>query len=332
MLTLLALIPSVVLLVYIYKKDKKEKEPMKLLIGCFILGAIAALPMVIVENIEDEIVVGITTEGSLVYAILDGFIVAGLTEEFFKYIFLKAKTWRSKYFDCMFDGIVYSVFVSLGFATLENLFYVWEGGIGTAILRMLSSVPGHCCFAVYMGYFYSKAKIAEVKGDKALCKKNKKKALWIPVIIHGIYDCLLMVEEEAAGEYITILFYLVWMAGVIALFIVTFMFVSKAAKDDDYIVQIAPMNIGGESESTAAAAIATVTAENQTKSYTSHMVVNRKSLDTWKCSCGVGNIGNYCTGCGSRRPEIMTWTCNNCKKPACGNFCSNCGEARQKIS
>lgn len=301
--TMLAIVPSIVLLIYIYKKDTKEKEPMKFLLGCFLLGALTAIPSIVVEELESLVLDAIATPGSFFYAVIEGFVVAALTEEFFKYLFLKGKSWKSKYFDCMFDGIVYAVFVGLGFATFENIFYVMDGGISTALLRMFTSIPGHTVFAVYMGYFYSKAKLADVKGDKAECRKNKKRALWIPVLLHGLYDTLIMFEEEQVGEGLLVTAVLIWIVYVIGLFIFTFIFVNKSSKNDDYII---------------------VLPDGQTS------IVNALNVGNWNCRCGCVNRGNFCIRCGNARPIVTQWKCPRCASDAYWNFCSNCGYQRSE--
>lgn len=258
----LAIIPSIVLLIYIYKMDKKEKEPRKFLFKLFVAGIIVIIPAIIVEIILGVVVESITVVGSLPYAILDGFIVAAGTEEVFKYLFLKRKSWDSSYFDCMFDGIVYAVFVSLGFASLENIMYVFDEGIGIAIMRMFTSVPGHMCFAVFMGYYYSKARFAINRGDIRECKRFKRKALIVPILIHGLYDCLIMMESEVVGEDATAVAFLIWVVFVIALFIRSFILVAKASKNDEYIV---------------------------------------RHVESWDCTCGVTCYGNYCAYCGTAR-------------------------------
>ena len=233
MLFTLAIIPSIALLIYIYKKDKKEKEPMRLLIKCFIWGIIAIIPILIMETLVEEFLVEICVEGSVVYSFLDGFLVAALSEELFKYLVLKSKTWKNKAFNCTFDGIVYAVFVSLGFATFENVMYVLDGDISTAFLRMFTSVPGHACDAVFMGYFYSLAKKAAVNNDKRKEKKNKRRALLIPIITHGIYDGLILMEEDVAGEDAVIIGALLWIVVVVVQFILAFKLVNKASKNDE---------------------------------------------------------------------------------------------------
>jgi len=231
-LTLLAIIPSIVLLVYIYKKDKIEKEPKKLLFKCFLWGIIIIIPVIIIEQILESVLGLFATSGSFFYALCDGFIVAAFSEELFKYLALKLKTWKSPDFDYSFDGIVYAVFVSLGFATFENILYVLEGDISTAFLRMFTAVPGHAYDAVFMGYFYSKAKKAEIDGDILLCKKYKRKALLVPILMHGIYDSLISFDAEVAGDTVVTMGLFLWFLFVIGTFIITVNLVSKASKND----------------------------------------------------------------------------------------------------
>lgn len=235
MLFTLAVLPAIALMIFIYKKDKKEKEPIRFLWKLFLWGIFLALPVAFFETFLDLIVEEVTIPGSIGYAVIEGFIVAACSEELGKYIVLRLKTWKSKHFDCMFDGIVYSVFVSLGFATIENIAYVLDGDISIAIIRMLSSVPGHACDAVFMGYYYSLAKLASYNGDKKLYKKYRNKAIVLPILLHGFYDCLIMMDYEVAGEGITVLATLVWLVFVITLFANSFKLVSVASKNDEYM-------------------------------------------------------------------------------------------------
>lgn len=240
-LIILALIPSIILLAYIYKKDNRDKESGKLLFKCFIAGIIITIPAILLELLIGFIFEYDLIEGSVGYAIVDGFLVAAFSEEWLKYLALKKRTWKSKEFNCSFDGIVYSVFVSLGFATFENVLYVIEGDISTAIARMITAVPGHAYDAVFMGYFYSKAKKAEIEGDKAGVKKNKFRALYVPILWHGTYDCLISFNEEVVGEDLVILGILLWIVLVAAQFISTFLLVRNSSKNDAFFVEPYPL-------------------------------------------------------------------------------------------
>ena len=91
--------------------------------------------------------------------------------------------------------MVYSVVVSLGFATFENILYVFQNGIGTAITRAIFSVPGHVIDAIFMGYFYGLARRAHGAGEEGAAKRYLFEALLIPVIMHGFYDFCLSTED-----------------------------------------------------------------------------------------------------------------------------------------
>ena len=183
-----AVAPSAALLYYFYTRDKYEKEPRILLLKAFLLGGGLVIPVLFVEmrlHIFDMSNVNLFTAG------YTAFVVAGLVEESFKFLFFFLYIWKNREFNEMYDGIVYSVFISLGFATVENLAYVLSTGFNTAILRSLTAVPAHALFAVVMGYYLGIAKFAK--------PQYRKKYMWLgfttPVILHGIYDFILFSQK-----------------------------------------------------------------------------------------------------------------------------------------
>ncbi|MDO4797915.1 MAG: PrsW family glutamic-type intramembrane protease [Coriobacteriales bacterium] len=187
----LALLPTIVLLVHIYRKDSIEKEPPKLLVLLFLGGALVTIAAAIVEIVAEPILDRFLIKDSLLYILIENFFAVALVEEAGKYLVLKKGTWKSPHFNYLFDAIVYAVVVSLGFATLENILYVLDGTLTTAIMRAVLSVPGHAFDAVYMGYFYGLAKQAEARGDNEAKTFNLRMALIAPVVIHGTYDFLI---------------------------------------------------------------------------------------------------------------------------------------------
>lgn len=180
-----AVAPSAALLYYFYTRDKYEKEPRKLLLKAFLLGGGLVVPVLFAElylNIFD------ITETNLLTAGYTAFVVAGLVEESFKFLGFFLYIWKHRDFNEMYDGIVYSVFISLGFATVENLAYVLSAGFSTAIVRSLTAVPAHALFAVVMGYYLGIAKFTQPKFKQ----KYVLLGLFIPVLLHGIYDFILL--------------------------------------------------------------------------------------------------------------------------------------------
>lgn len=189
LLLTIAVLPAFLLIWYVYSQDKIEKEPMGLLLKLLGLGALSVISALILETIGTAVLelLGLT-EGSTLYNFLMCFCVVGFSEEIGKYFFLKKGSWNHPAFNYRFDAIVYAVSVSLGFAVVENIMYVFENGIGTGILRALTAVPAHAVFAVFMGYFYGIAKMNENVGATFRAKLCRKMAVIVPILIHGFYD------------------------------------------------------------------------------------------------------------------------------------------------
>lgn len=190
-LLVVAIVPAVVLLYYVYKVDPVEKEPPRLLLGLLAWGAIACIPAVALETLGTELAydtVGYASASNIPALLVENFIVIALSEELCKYFFLYKWTWKNPAFDYVFDGIVYGVFVSLGFAIFENIGYVYEYGMATGLVRAITAIPGHAIFGVFMGCFYGLAKRAQHAGEKGKSLGLLVCALVVPVLCHGFYD------------------------------------------------------------------------------------------------------------------------------------------------
>ena len=186
LLLLASLAPVFIILFYIYFRDKYEKEPFGLLVKSLLAGVLIVLPVLFAERLLMALMPPLDKVGTAAY---HAFVVAGFTEEVFKFLALYLLVWRSPSFNEKFDGIVYSVFVSLGFAAVENVLYVMDGGMQTAMVRALTAVPAHALFGVTMGYYLGIAHMYE-----ELKKPYLLRALFFPILLHGIYDFILMVE------------------------------------------------------------------------------------------------------------------------------------------
>ncbi len=186
-----ALAPVVIILFYVYFRDKYEKEPLGLLLMSILAGAIIVLPVILVEQLISSMN-PFSESGSLkiAYAAYDGFLVASLVEESFKFLALYLLLWNNKNFNEKFDGIVYAVFISLGFAAVENVMYVSQGGLNVALVRALTAVPAHALFGVRMGYFTGIARMYP-----ELRKSYLFMAFFYPFMLHGFYDFILMAES-----------------------------------------------------------------------------------------------------------------------------------------
>jgi len=190
MITMLiaSLLPAVLLLLYIWKKDT-QKEPTYMLMKAVSWGIGIIIPVIVVEKIIGLMLLGENgSPTTLVDTTAMAFLVAAIPEESFKLLALSMVLKKNPFFDEHFDGIVYAVCVGLGFAAVENISYVFshDDWASVAISRALLAVPGHYAFAVLMGYYYSVYHFVNRSPKVAIC------VLLAPVMAHGIYDALAM--------------------------------------------------------------------------------------------------------------------------------------------
>jgi len=183
----LAIAPGIAICLFIYFKDRYNREPLGLLILSFFMGMLSIIPAIIIQLALTRPIEKLMGAGFLYTAVFSYLIVA-LSEEGSKFLALRFIPFRRKAFDDPFDGIIYAVMVGMGFATLENIMYVTDRGIGTGILRMFLSVPAHGTFAVLMGYHLGLAKF-----DPANRKRHMFLAIFWPVVFHGTFDFFLFV-------------------------------------------------------------------------------------------------------------------------------------------
>ena len=224
-----AFFPVAVFMIIIYRKDT-EREPKSLLVKCFLGGCVITIPVVFVGLFLDGFNVFNSAAMSSFY---DAFVVAATVEEGFKFLFLYLIIRKRNEFDQHFDGIVYAVFVSLGFAFVENVLYVAEYGFGTAVLRAVLAVPAHGLFGVCMGYFFAHAKFSPKYRTVLLFL-----SFLIPMLLHGLYDFLLMYLDAIDNDGVIVLLFLGFVALMICLWGIGIRFIRKQhAKDKPFANQ-----------------------------------------------------------------------------------------------
>ncbi len=204
-LLLLAIAPVFLIILYIYYKDKYDKEPKRLLFYSFLLGAIVSIIVTTILYIISDYTIPIEIAGntSVWQLFVKAFFIVALIEEFSKYIIVRYFAQTNKAFNEQFDGIVYAVMVSMGFAATENIMYVLQGGIETALLRAFTAVPAHATFAVLMGFFMGKAKFSQNR------RRLNLLGLVLAILFHGTYDFFLFLEFIPG----------IWIGAFISLFI-----------------------------------------------------------------------------------------------------------------
>lgn len=188
LLLALSIAPGIAISLYIFLKDRFNREPGLNLLVCFFLGCLSVIPAIIIQLFTAK-----PTEqffsNQIVYTAFFAYIIVGLSEEWSKYLALRFYAFPKKSFDEPYDGIVYSVMVGMGFATVENIGYVTQHGLSTAILRMVLSVPAHGTFAILMGYFAGKAKFNPQKRVY-----YNLLGLSLAAFFHGTFDFFLFLQ------------------------------------------------------------------------------------------------------------------------------------------
>ena len=202
----IAMAPGFAIAIYIYLKDKHEREPFSLLLVSFFYGVLSTLvtlsisiPVSYIIELRDD---------DFVHQFYDAFFKVALIEEFSKFIFVRFFLFRNKHFNEPFDGIVYAVMVSMGFATLENIVYVYNYGFQTGVLRMFTAVPAHATFGVMMGYFLGKAKFTHSRTFS-----YSLLALMAATVFHGAYDYFWFIARNTGVWAGT------WMGAIVSLIV-----------------------------------------------------------------------------------------------------------------
>ncbi len=210
LLLALAFAPGLAIGVYIYLKDHHEREPLGLLLISFVYGGASTVVTLLISWPLEAILV--LREDSVTDQFTNAFFKVALVEEFSKFIFIRFILYHNKNFNEPFDGIVYAAMVGLGFATVENVLYVFQYGIPTGIVRMFTAVPAHGCFAILMGYYLGRAKFTH--RHEFLYSVL---ALLTATVFHGAYDYFWFISFVPG----------IWTGAILSLFVA--MFLSRKA-------------------------------------------------------------------------------------------------------
>ena len=222
-----AVIPALILLIRVERADRLEKESRGLLVSLVLFGVLATLLAALCERIGIALLNAVFPEETTLYNILLYFIVVALSEEGAKYLLLKKRTWNNPEFNCQFDGVVYGVFVSLGFALWENIGYVAVFGLSVALVRAVTAIPGHACFGVFMGTWYGMARRRESAGDPEGAKRMRTRAVLIPTLLHGFYDFTASCQSGIMN--------IVFLVFVVVMFVTAYRLVRHVSENDAYI-------------------------------------------------------------------------------------------------
>ena len=226
-LVMAAVVPAVFLMVKVYNSDHLEKESQELLGSLVKAGILSSLLALVEERILSYILDSSVARTSPYYNIILYFGIVAISEESSKFIFLVRNTWNNREFNCQYDGVVYAVFVSLGFALWENISYTLTYGLSTALIRAVTAIPGHACFGVFMGVFYGIAKKYDYAHKRSMSIFYRSLSMVIPMLLHGAYDYIATMESQTGTWY--------YLAFIAVLFVISYVLVDKTSKMDQYI-------------------------------------------------------------------------------------------------
>lgn len=197
----IAIAPGVAIALLIYMLDWRDREPVRLLIRCFLLGMLSTgIPLLMQLYAASR--GWSASNSSILQTAIFAFGIVGLSEELGKYIMLRFYAYPKRAFNEPFDGIVYSVMIGMGFATTENIAYVLQYGIQTGWLRMFTSVPAHATFAILMGYYVGLAKFIPQHRRTLFFT-----GLFWAIAFHGAFDFFLFIGDSLfimAGSLISL--------------------------------------------------------------------------------------------------------------------------------
>ncbi len=226
LLIIAAVAPAIFLMVQVYRMDRLDKESPMLLRSMVMGGVLASLLAMVIERILSLLLGVFFSEGSRIYNIILYFGIVGFTEEGCKYFMMKRRSWYSVEFNCLYDGVVYAVFTSLGFAIWENISYVLHYGFSTALVRAVTAIPGHTCFGVFMGVFYGCSRGYAYLMDEGKSKLFRVLSVFVPALIHGAYDYVASMQSKSAGW--------VFLAFIAVLFLVSYYLAKRMSENDRY--------------------------------------------------------------------------------------------------
>jgi len=201
-LLVIAIAPAVALFLFFYIRDRYRREPVGVMLVTFALGAASLVPAVITSLSLQKLTGWRSSTPDLLHAFLGAMLIVGLVEEGAKFLVVRFYAYHRPEFDEPYDGIMYSVMAALGFATLENVIYIFSNGAGTGVMRALLAMPSHAFDGVLMGYFLGEAKFA--RSDRV---GNWLSALGfgLAVVAHGLYDFIVFSLDKAPLMVISLL-------------------------------------------------------------------------------------------------------------------------------
>lgn len=230
---LFALVPAILLVVFVLYTDRKSKEPAKNIILCLLSGF---LTIALAQYLENLVMPYFSNNVVLTYiwAFLEEVSKAAI---FFLFVF------DNKYYDDIYDGLVYMALIALSFAGLENIMYAFSestvaSSISLALMRDFTTIPLHVICGIVIGYFLSLSYFSKTKKKKYV---NIVLALLVSSFIHGTFNnlmTLLSTINISDNDSVKMMLFVMLplLIIMVVLFIVAIKFINKSVKLNDIFV------------------------------------------------------------------------------------------------
>ncbi len=236
----IAVLPTFVIFAIVIKNARAAREPFRKIAKVFFISVASTIAAMVLELIGEKLTETLFEAFGYEYKSIFGILfqcifVIALVEEGCKYFSFKLMIFHDRAFDNTYDGVIYGAAAALGFATLENILYVFQGGFGTGVLRAVLSVPLHACTGIFMGYYFGISKYKKYN-DINSDKDPQRRAYAISVVIHALYDFFLMANDaKDAPRHFILLSLLAVLLIMVAVYLMMVFTIKKARRDDQPI-------------------------------------------------------------------------------------------------
>ncbi|MCS7366069.1 MAG: PrsW family intramembrane metalloprotease [archaeon GB-1867-035] len=169
--------PSLAYLIFVWRKEKVEREPLIGLLMAFSYGFILCTFLALVV---ESFIATIISEVLLVV------FIGPVIEEISKFMGVQSIAKLERLFNEVDDGIVYGASIGLGFATLETILYTFRGKepLLIGVLRSISSTAGHSASSAIAGWGYALTMFGGHGPETA------SRFLFIAILLHVLHNLL----------------------------------------------------------------------------------------------------------------------------------------------